>query len=159
MHNHPAYSAFFLALLNAGLLFLFSCGKSSDQKVFEKLPPVATQHELDSVSALAGSKMIVLDLYADWCMPCRLLAPTLHELSQKYKGKAAFYRINIDQCFELAQSFGVRGIPYVVFMKAGKPVYSLTGLNPKENYEKILTLCAGAATPDACVAILNEKMQ
>ncbi len=102
--------------------------------------------------------MMVLDLYADWCGPCRILAPTLHELAAEFKGKADFYRINVDKSPDLARSFGVRGIPYVIFMMEKKPVYALTGLNPKENYQKVLTICGGAASADECVNLLNEKM-
>jgi thioredoxin len=140
------------------ITLIASCGPSGDRKAGDSLPLIVTREDLDSAAARAGTQMVVLDLYADWCGPCRVLAPVLHELAREHKGKAAFYRINVDRSNDLARSFGVQGIPYVIFMKDGKPVYSLTGLNPKENYQKVLTLCSGTPSADECINLLNEKM-
>jgi thioredoxin 1 len=137
----------------------FSCNRSKTQDdAWGNLPLITTSEELSAASTKAGSRMVVLDLYADWCGPCRILSPTLDDLSKEYKGKADFYRINVDNSSGLSRSFGVKGIPYVVFMKSGKAVYALTGLHPKEDYEKVLGICNGAATADECVKNLNEKL-
>jgi thioredoxin 1 len=137
---------------------LFACNKPGDSKSFSGLPKISTPQGLDSASLAASGKMVVLDFYADWCGPCRVLAPTMESLAEEYKKKAIFYRINIDQSKELAGSYGVRGIPYVVFMKSGTPVYALRGLNPEENYRKILDLCGGGGSADDCIKTINEKM-
>lgn len=124
----------------------------------EQIPAITTQGELDTAIVAAGNRMVVLDLYADWCMPCKILEPTLVEISRNFKGKAFFYRINVDRSPELARSFRVRGIPYVVFMKNGKGVYALTGINPKETYEKIIGLCENSGSADECIETLNGKI-
>jgi thioredoxin 1 len=135
-----------------------SCGKSKVETDVDALPLIATSDELTAASEKAGDRMVVLDLYADWCMPCRVLSPVLHELADAYKDNAYFYRVNVDQSPDLARAFSVRGIPYVVFMKQNKAVYALTGVNPKESYKKILDICKGAASADECTGKLNERM-
>lgn len=142
-------------------LLVFSCSKKTEPPAIEidRFPLIASSDELTAASQKAGAKMLVLDLSADWCMPCKLLEPVLHELSKDFKEKAVFYRVDVDKSRDLAASFGVRGIPYVLFLKDGKVVYSLTGLNPKENYAKILSICPDSSTTDQCAGLLKEKMQ
>ncbi len=98
----------------------------------------------------AGDKLLVFDLYADWCMPCKVLSPLLDEIAREHGQTASFYKIDVDQNPGLAQAFGVSGIPYVVFVKNGKAVHAMTGLNPKENYVRAVTTLgsADAAGPD-----------
>lgn len=140
-------------------LFMVFCSKSTETADKNRLPLIANAGELDTALHKAGARMLVLDLSAVWCMPCRLLEPTLQELSKEYKEKAVFYRVDVDKSSELAGSFGVRGIPYVLFFKGGKVVHSLTGLNPKENYAKVLGICSDTTTAEGCVELLKEKMQ
>ncbi len=99
---------------------------------------IATEREFDSIIENAGSRLIVLDLYADWCGPCRVLHPTLLALANKYAGKASFYRVNVDANPKIAAAFGTNGIPYVVFVKDRKAIESLVGVNPSKEYEKII---------------------
>jgi thioredoxin len=76
-----------------------------------------------------GSKPCVVDFYADWCAPCRKAAPVMEELSEKYKGKILFYKVNTDEERELASMFHITGIPAFLWvpitgnplMKAGVP--------------------------------------
>lgn len=139
-------------------LLLVSCSPKTGTADKDRFPLIANTGELDAASSRAGAKLLVLDLSADWCMPCRLLEPTLHELSSEFREKAVFYRVDVDNSQELARSFGVRGIPYVLFLKQGKVVYSLTGLNPKETYAKVLGICGGPATAEECSGQLKERM-
>jgi thioredoxin 1 len=149
--------AFFAAAIIFTLSIAGSCGKKSSDS-FSSLPLITTSDELTAATAKAGSKMIVLDLYADWCGPCRMLAPTLDELAKETEGKADFYRINVDKSAYLAQSFGVQGIPHIVFMKSGSGVYALTGIHPKEEYQKIIAICDGLRTPEECIEALNKRL-
>lgn len=80
-------------------------------------------------------RLFIFDLYADWCGPCRQLAPTLIQLAKENR-TTDFYKINTEKLPKLAQMFQVQGIPYVVFFKDSAIVNSLTGLYPKEAYEK-----------------------
>ena len=85
-----------------------------------------------------GKIPVIIDFYADWCRPCRMIAPILEELGKEYKGKIIIYKINVDQQKELAGLFNVRSIPAVMFVpKNGKPQMSL-GAMQKEDYVKAI---------------------
>lgn len=70
-----------------------------------------------------GSKPAIVDFYADWCGPCKIASPILDEIGSEYAGKILLYKINTDQERELAQVFGITGIPAFLYIPAnGKPV-------------------------------------
>ncbi|MCU0609270.1 MAG: thioredoxin domain-containing protein [Chitinispirillaceae bacterium] len=147
---------FVVIIVLLGLVTL-SCGQKKEQaapapapEAEPSLPQITGMAALDSILKSAGSQMVVLDLYADWCMPCRILEPVFKDLAKQYAGKAQFYRIDVDHNREAAEAFGVRGIPYVVFMRNSQPVYALTGVNPRGTYEKVVTACANAVSPEEC---------
>ncbi len=72
-----------------------------------------------------GDRPAIIDFYADWCAPCKKVAPALEELAKEYAGKVYIYKINVDQEQELAGLFGVRNIPtFLVIPKSGKPSLS-----------------------------------
>jgi thioredoxin len=82
----------------------------------------------------AGDKPCVIDFYADWCGPCKVIAPYLEEIAGKYNGKVYVYRVNVDSQQELAQFFGIQSIPAVLFCPLkGKPTM-MTGSRPKEDF-------------------------
>ena len=83
-----------------------------------------------------GNQPCIIDFYADWCRPCKMVAPIMEDLAKEYKGKAVFYRINIDQEKELAQTFNISSIPAILYVpKNGKPQISV-GLAGKDDYVK-----------------------
>jgi thioredoxin 1 len=85
-----------------------------------------------------GDRPAVVDFYADWCRPCRTLSPIMEDLSDKYKDKVDFYKINVDKERELAMIHGISSIPVVIiFTGKGKPTSSLGALN-KEDYESLI---------------------
>ncbi len=85
-----------------------------------------------------GTLPAVIDFYADWCFPCRMLAPTLEELAKKYEGKLKVYKVNTDEEGELASLFGVRSIPTLLLIpKEGKPQI-LVGALPKAQLDKAI---------------------
>jgi thioredoxin 1 len=63
-----------------------------------------------------GELPAILDFYADWCGPCKMVSPILEDLQQEYKGKINIYKINTDEESELAQHFGIRSIPSILFI-------------------------------------------
>ena len=86
-----------------------------------------------------GDKPCIIDFYADWCKPCKMIAPIMIELSEKYKGEIVIYKVDTDVERELAQFFGIRSIPTVFFCpKEGDPQMA-QGALPKETYEKAIT--------------------
>lgn len=66
-----------------------------------------------SLALMAAKKPVVLDIYAPWCQPCRMLAPFIEELSQKHDGKVLFYKLNVEALPEFASSFKVTSLPTV----------------------------------------------
>ncbi len=81
--------------------------------------------------------LVVIDLYADWCVPCRMLAPVMEELENKYKD-VKFVKINIDESRELAKMFHVDNIPMVAFVKDDTFLDFSVGLVPIETLEKMI---------------------
>ncbi|MGI5849245.1 MAG: thioredoxin [Christensenellales bacterium] len=88
--------------------------------------------------AISSNKPVLLDFWAAWCAPCRMLAPSIDQLSQKYEGTAIIGKVNIDEQSALAEQFGVMSIPSVFVIKDGKVIDSTVGLRPKKYYEDIL---------------------
>ena len=85
---------------------------------------------------------VVLDLWAEWCGPCRMIGPIIEEMSAEYEGKAKMVKIDIDENPETPVKFGVRNIPTVLFFKGGEVVDKQVGAVPKtvfvEKLEKLL---------------------
>jgi len=86
----------------------------------------------------AGDKPCIIDFYADWCKPCKIIAPILSELAQKYDGKLVVYKINTDVERELAQAFGIRSIPTILFCPVNGQPQVTQGALPKESFEKMV---------------------
>lgn len=70
------------------------------------------------------------DFWADWCPPCRMLAPAIEELAAKFQGRAKVLKVNVDDNPGLAAQFAIHGVPTVVFFKDGKEVQRLVGVRP-----------------------------
>ncbi|MFZ5432287.1 MAG: thioredoxin [Calditrichota bacterium] len=82
-------------------------------------------------STLKDNSMVVVDCYADWCAPCKMIAPFLEELAGEYDGKVAFAKVDVDSNPGVAMQFGVRSIPTLLFFKNGKLVDQQIGALPK----------------------------
>jgi len=81
--------------------------------------------------SFAGDKPAIVDFYADWCGPCRMVAPVLDDLSKEYAGKVDVYKVNTDKEPDIASAFGVQSIPTILFIpKEGQPQVS-RGAMPK----------------------------
>lgn len=82
---------------------------------------------------------ILVDFWAEWCMPCRALAPVIEELAQEFQGKVRFAKVNVDEARSIAQQFGIRGIPTLILFQNGKKVNELVGNQPKERIKSLLS--------------------
>ncbi len=86
-----------------------------------------------------GTNPCIIDFYADWCGPCKMVAPIMEELSQEYKGKVDIYKVDTEDQQELAAIFGISSIPSILFVpKEGQPQMA-TGALPKEAFVEIIT--------------------
>ena len=87
---------------------------------------------------LRSDQPVLVDFYADWCGPCRMLAPVLEEIAREYEGGVKVGKVNVDEQMELAQKFGVSSIPLLVVFKNGQPVAKSLGYRPKEEIVNLL---------------------
>ena len=81
---------------------------------------------------------VLIDFWAEWCGPCRMLAPTVAELAEEYVGQVKVCKVNVDEQPELAAAFRVSSIPTVAVMKDGKVTASSVGVRPKAQLEAML---------------------
>jgi thioredoxin 1 len=82
-----------------------------------------------------GNKLTVVDFYAEWCMPCLMIAPTIEELASKLT-KIKFVRVNVDENHTLSSKFGITSIPCLIVFKEGKEVNRMVGALPEEVIEE-----------------------
>lgn len=86
----------------------------------------------------AGKLPAIIDFYADWCGPCKMVAPVLEELSEEYKDRILIYKVNTDTEQELSSVFGIQSIPTILFIDAqGEPMMQ-PGALPKHIFKKII---------------------
>jgi thioredoxin 1 len=87
---------------------------------------------------LESDKPVLIDFWAPWCMPCRMMSPVIEQLANEYEGKAKVGKVNVDEELELARAFNVMSIPMIAVIKDGKVVQSVVGARPKSELEEML---------------------
>jgi thioredoxin 1 len=122
---------------------------SMDDKELEKIKEEKIKKMLDQAKVgvtkltttsfddfINTDKPVLVDFWADWCMPCRMMAPVMDELSQVYAGKAKFGKVNVDENPQIAGRYGIMSIPHFLIFKNGSRVEKIVGAvgrGPLEN--------------------------
>jgi len=105
--------------------------------------PIAVTDTTFATEIERSTTPVLLDLWADWCGPCHMLAPTIDQLSSELSGRVKVAKLNIDENPGVANRFGVRSIPTLLVLKSGKEVHRIVGVQPKQEIvrrlEKVLT--------------------
>lgn len=89
-------------------------------------------------SVLKAAQPVLVDFWAEWCGPCRMLAPTIDALAGEYAGKVAVGKLNVDDNPETAMKYMVRGIPTVMVFKGGQVVDQVVGLADKDSLKRVI---------------------
>ncbi len=122
MKGNVLASLFILALLGTAGWMIWNDAK----------PPAA--------AAVGGGQPVLMDFYADWCGPCQMMKPAVHELANELQGRLQVMEVNVDQNRDLARQYNVRSIPCFVVLRDGREVARRTGSMPKENLRQLTGL-------------------
>lgn len=120
--------------------------EEADQKVISTVQVLNTQQFEEKVCDLnnpkgfqyKGSLPAVVDFYADWCGPCRSIAPYLVELAKEYAGQIIIYKVNIDKCPEVSQAFDVKSIPTLLYLKPNTQPTATVGALSKDELKQVI---------------------
>ncbi|MFP4163757.1 MAG: thioredoxin family protein [Chitinispirillaceae bacterium] len=128
-----------VVLFSAAFALLYSCSEEKstpkdESSENEFIKSIRNTSQFDSLLNSSGRRLLVFDLYADWCGPCKILDPILKDVAEQQAQKASFYKVDVDKHPQIAQSLEVRGIPYVVFVKDREVVHTITGVQPRNAY-------------------------
>jgi len=92
---------------------------------------------------LQAKTPVLVDLWAPWCAPCRMVSPVVEELASEYEGRVSFAKLNVDQNPRTASRYGIMSIPTLLIFKDGKPLSNIVGFRPKAELKRSLDAALG----------------
>ncbi|HEY9170685.1 MAG TPA: thioredoxin [Verrucomicrobiae bacterium] len=101
---------------------------------------------------LNADGLVLVDFYAPWCGPCKMLAPLLDQLAGEFAGRVKFAKLNVDRAPDLAAQFEITGVPTLLLFRDGQPVDSVVGMAPPQALKKWLENALAASPKPAVVA-------
>ncbi len=100
--------------------------------------PIAIDDSNFEKEVLKAKMPVLVDFWAAWCGPCRMVAPIIEELAKEYEGKIAFGKVDVDQNPKIASKYGIMSIPTLIIFKDGKPISQTVGSKPKSELKRSL---------------------
>jgi thioredoxin 1 len=144
--NQNAKSFSWRKILIAGVLvvatFVLIYGKNSKESVSNDLgsKEITLSDQNFEKVVLQSEKLVMVDFWATWCGPCRMLAPTVAKISKDYEGKIIVGKLDVDQSINIARQYNISSIPTLMFFKNGKPVDMEMGVMPEEMIKQKIDL-------------------
>ncbi len=99
---------------------------------------VAVTDQTFDEEVLKSQTPVLVDFWAEWCGPCKIVAPTIEKLGEKYKGKLKVTKMNVDDNPNVPSQYGIMSIPTIYIFKDGKPQKSLIGAQPEEAFDRAI---------------------
>ncbi len=105
--------------------------------------PVAVDDSNFDRTVLQAELPVLVDFWAAWCGPCRMVAPLVEELAEEYDGRISFVKLDVDQNSKTASKYGIMSIPTLLIFKKGEPVSHIVGFRPKAELKRSLDAALG----------------
>ena len=105
--------------------------------------PIAVSDSNFDQVVLQAKTPVLVDFWAAWCGPCRMVAPVVEELAKEYGDRVSFAKVDVDQNPKTASKYGIMGIPTLIIFKDGSPVSNLVGFRPKADVKQSLDAALG----------------
>ncbi|MCX7953821.1 MAG: thioredoxin [Bacteroidales bacterium] len=109
--------------------------KHLNEEEFKKL---VFNYEENGEWKYLGDKPCIIDFYAEWCAPCRMISPILEDIAKQYEGKLYVYKVDTDKEIKLSQLFGIRSIPTILFVPLEGQPHMAVGAMPKDSFTKAI---------------------
>lgn len=100
--------------------------------------PIAVDDSTFEQVVTKADKLVLVDFWAEWCGPCRMVGPVVDELADEYEGKIAFAKLNVDKNPKTTSKYGIMSIPTLIIFKKGNPVSNVVGFRGKADLKKNL---------------------